>query len=220
MNNVNYAKLCEAELDREGSREKTLLLQCCCAPCSSWCLTYLKDKIKIKALYYNPNILDRAEYDLREEELKRLVDILSKEYPEASIEFISGDRDYERYLEAVRGLENEPEGGKRCEKCFELRLAYTQKKAKEMGADYFSTTLTISPLKDAGKINEIGERLEKETGVKFLNSDFKKHDGYKKSVELSKKYNLYRQDYCGCPFSKKEREEENNRKANDKRTDK
>ena len=202
---VNYAKLCEEELSREGVREETLVLQCCCAPCSSHCLTYLEDKINIKALYYNPNILDEEEYAKRRDELKRLVDILTKEYPQASIVFTAGDEDRTPFLEAVKGLESEHEGGARCLKCYELRLKEAARIARDTGAEYFSTTLTISPLKNARVINEIGERVAKEYGVKFLNSDFKKKDGYKNSIELSKKYGLYRQDYCGCPFSKRDK---------------
>lgn len=186
----------------EGMNEKTLVIQSCCAPCSSWCLTYLQGKIKIKALYYNPNIVDEDEYAKREAELERLVEILSQEYPESSIEFVPGTKEPEKFLEIAKGLEKEPEGGKRCEKCFELRLREAAKVAKEIGADYFSTTLTISPLKNAELINEIGERISKEEGILFLPSDFKKKDGYKHSVELSAKYGLYRQNYCGCPFSR------------------
>ena len=204
MNNKNYAKLCEEELAKEGTAGKTVVLQACCAPCSSWCLTYLQGKIKIKALYYNPNIVEDEEYEKRQAELKRLVGILSEEYPDAVIEFVPGKKEPEKFLEIARGLENEPEGGKRCERCFELRLREAARTARETGADYFSTTLTISPLKNAALLNEIGERIAVEEGVSFLPSDFKKHDGYKQSVELSKKYGLYRQNYCGCPFSKRE----------------
>ena len=206
MNKKNYARLCDEILKAPGTVGKTVVIQSCCAPCSSWCLTYLQGKIKVKSLYYNPNIVDKAEYELRQKELARLVDTLSEEYPDASIEMIPGRTDTERFLEAVRGLEKEPEGGKRCEVCFELRLREAAKVAKEIGADYFSTTLTISPLKNAELINTIGERIAAEEGIAFLPSDFKNKDGYKKSVELSHKYGLYRQDYCGCPFSKSESE--------------
>lgn len=206
MNKKNYAKMCEELLAGPDMKNKTLVIQSCCAPCSSWCLTYLQGKVKIKSLYYNPNIVDDEEYDKREEELKRLVNILSLEYPESSIEFIPGRKETKRFLDLSKGLEKEPEGGRRCERCFELRLRETARVAKEVGADYFSTTLTISPLKNAALLNEIGERIAQEEGILFLPSDFKKHDGYKNSVELSKKYGLYRQDYCGCPFSKAESE--------------
>lgn len=208
MNKTNFSKLCEEELKKPGTREKTVVLQSCCAPCSSWCLTYLQDKIKVKSLYYNPNILDVSEYEMRERELKRLIDALSEEYPDSDIEFIPGNRDFDKYTDVVRGLEKEPEGGKRCEKCFELRLREAARVAKKEKADYFGTTLTISPLKNAELINKIGEEIAQKEGVFFLPSDFKKKDGYKKSVELSQKYGLYRQNYCGCPFSKNSVNEE------------
>jgi len=204
MNVANYQKLMDDELSRQGVDSKILLLHACCAPCSSHCLTYLEGKIKIKVYYYNPNIVEDFEYNKRARELERLTDILSKEYPEASIEFIEGPHEPEKFIEAAKGLEKVPEGGERCKKCFELRLRESAKRAKEEGADYFTTTLTISPLKNAQLINEIGKRIGDEEGVKWLFSDFKKKEGYKHSVELSKQYDLYRQDYCGCPYSKKE----------------
>ena len=204
MNKTTYAKLCEEELEKEGTREKTLLLHSCCAPCSSYCLTFLHDKIKIKDFYYNPNILEKEEYEKRENELKRLIEVLKEEYKEADIEFVKGDFESDKFLGEVKGLESEPEGGKRCKKCFRLRLKEAAGKAKELGADYFGTTLTISPLKNAELINTIGFEIEKEIGVKYLPSDFKKNDGYKQSIELSRKYGLYRQNYCGCPYSKRE----------------
>lgn len=204
MNKVNYQKLLEEELAREDTASKTLVLHGCCAPCSSYCLTYLQGKIKIKSFYYNPNIVEEGEYRRRADELSRLVDCLNRDYPEAELEFIEGPFEPEVFLQAVKGLEHEPEGGARCEKCFELRLRAAALMAKQLGADYFSTTLTISPLKNAELINNIGERIAAEVGIRFLNSDFKKKEGYKQSVELSKKYDLYRQDYCGCPFSKRD----------------
>jgi len=203
MNAQNYQKLMDDELSKTGVDSKTLLLHACCAPCSSHCLTYLKGKIHIKVYYYNPNIVETGEYSKRAEELERLVNILNEEYPEASIEFLEGSHEPERFLEAAKGLELIPEGGERCEKCFELRLREAARKAKEVGADYFATTLTISPLKNAKLINELGGRIGTEEGIKWLFSDFKKKEGYKASVELSKKYGLYRQDYCGCPYSKR-----------------
>lgn len=187
----------------EDTRAKSLLLQCCCAPCSSHCLTVLEDKISITAYYYNPNITDRTEHDKRAEELKRLVGILNSEFPDADIEYAEGPFEPEKFYDAARGLEQEPERGARCAKCFELRLRETARKAKAEGYDYFATTLTLSPLKDARLINEIGERIAREEGVSWLCSDFKKKEGFKHSVELSDKYGLYRQDYCGCPFSKR-----------------
>lgn len=203
MNAQNYQKLMDDELSKTGVDSKTLLLHACCAPCSSHCLTYLEGKINIKVYYYNPNIVETDEYNKRAEELDRLIKILNTEYPEAKIEFIEGKHEPEKFLKAAKGLELVPEGGARCEKCFELRLREAARKAKEEGADFFTTTLTISPLKNARLINEIGERIGKEEGIQWLYSDFKKKEGYKDSVELSKKYGLYRQDYCGCPYSKR-----------------
>ncbi len=203
MNAVNYQKKLDEILACEDTRSKRLLLHPCCAPCSSHCLTYLEGKIRITAYYYNPNITDRAEHDKRAEELKRLVGILNSEYPEAVIETAIGAFEPERFFEAARGLEKEPERGSRCAKCFELRLRDTARKARDEGYDFFATTLTLSPLKDARLINEIGERIAREEGVSWLPSDFKKQEGFKHSVELSDKYGLYRQDYCGCPFSKR-----------------
>lgn len=204
MDKKNYQKLMDEELNKPGSRDKTLLLQGCCAPCSSFVLTSLKDRIKIKILYYNPNIVDDGEYTMRLKELDRLVNTLNEEYPGSDIEFIEGRKEPERFLEIAKGLEQEPEGGARCVKCFELRLRETARVAKAEGADYFTTTLSISPYKNSELLNSIGERIAAEEGIKYLNSDFKKKDGFRKSVELSHKYGLYRQDYCGCPFSKAE----------------
>lgn len=177
----------------------TLLIHACCAPCSSYVIEYLSQFFHINILYYNPNITDKKEYEYRLSEEERLINELPVKYP---VTLIPGNYKPERYLEAVKGLENEPEGGKRCEVCFELRLREAALKCRETGADYFLTTLTISPLKNAEKINEIGERVAKEYGVKYLPSDFKKKNGYKRSIELSKEYKLYRQNYCGCVFSK------------------
>lgn len=201
MNKQNYQKLLDKELGMEGAAQKTLLLHACCAPCSSYCLTYLQGKIKLKVFYYNPNIVNEDEHNKRSEELERLIAVLWEEYPEADIEFIGSRLDAAPFLLATKGLEKEPEGGARCEKCFELRLRESARLAKSIGADYFTTTLTISPLKNATLINEIGEKIGLEEGIKWLPSDFKKNEGYKQSVELSKKYDLYRQNFCGCPFS-------------------
>ena len=202
MNQINYQKKMDEILAKEDTRSKNLLLHACCAPCSSHCLTVLEGKIGITAYYYNPNITDRTEHDKRAE-LKRLVGILNSEYPGADIKFSEGPFEPDAFFDAARGLENEPERGGRCAKCFELRLRETAHKAKAEGYDYFATTLTLSPLKDARLINEIGERIAREEGVSWLCSDFKKKEGFKHSVELSDKYGLYRQDYCGCPFSKR-----------------
>lgn len=176
-----------------------LLIHACCAPCSSYVIEYLSEFFHINILYYNPNITNPEEYEYRLSEEERLINELPVKYP---VKLIKGDYNPEKYLEAVKGLEKEKEGGKRCEVCFELRLREAAEKCKEIGADYFLTTLTISPLKNAEKINEIGERLAEEYSVKYLPSDFKKKNGYKRSIELSREYNLYRQNYCGCVFSR------------------
>lgn len=177
--------------------KKNLLLHCCCAPCSSYSFLYLSDKFHITAYFYNPNIMPKEEHDKRLAELKRLI----KEM-ELDIEVIEEYDD--EFKRISKGLENEPERGKRCTLCYELRLRKCALLAKKLGFDCFSTTLSISPYKDAKRLNEIGFNLESEIDVEYLYLDLKKNDGYKKSIELSKKYNLYRQNYCGCIFSKKE----------------
>ena len=206
MNKKNYKNIMDRELLEAGS-DSTLLLHACCAPCSSACLTTLKGRVKIKVLYYNPNIVDDAEYELRDAELKRLIKELKKEYPEAQIEFVEGKKEPEKFLEIAKGLEKEPEGGKRCRKCFELRLAESAKLAKELNCDYFTTTLTISPMKDAQVLNEVVQEQCDIYGIKRLPSDFKKKGGYKRSIQLSHDYNLYRQNFCGCVYSMREAEE-------------
>lgn len=203
MNKVNYHKEFLKTMERAGA-DSNLYLHACCAPCSSHVLDLLKGKTHITVFYYNPNITEELEYYKRKEELSRLIASMNDEYPGIEINFVPGNFEPEKFLEAAKGLEDVPEGGKRCEKCFFLRLKETALMAKEAGADFFTTTLTISPLKNAEKINEIGKQIEMETGVRYLPSDFKKNEGYKHSIELSKKYDLYRQDYCGCPFSKAE----------------
>lgn len=203
-NNRNYQK----ELDRlieqlpEG-KVPTLLLHSCCAPCSSYVLEYLSQYFEITVFYYNPNIFPPEEYEKRAEEQKYLIGQLSTKNP---VHFRKGRYLPEEFYAAVKGLELIPEGGERCFVCYELRMREAAALAAKLGADYFTTTLSISPLKNAGKINEIGQRLEAEYGVKHLPSDFKKKNGYKRSVELSGIYGLYRQDYCGCVYSKQERE--------------
>lgn len=182
----------------------SLLLHSCCAPCSSYCLEYLSDHFKITVLYYNPNLYPCEEYERRVGEQRKLVSALPSKYPISLVEEKGDPKDF---FSAVKGLENIKEGGERCFACFKLRLERAAKFAKENAFDYFTTTLTISPLKNAQKLNEIGEAAGEKFGVAHLPSDFKKKNGYKRSVELSKLYGLYRQDYCGCVFSKKEREE-------------
>ena len=182
----------------------SLLLHSCCAPCSSYCLEYLSQYFKITVLYYNPNLFPAGEYERRVFEQKRLVVALPTKYPVTLVE-MKGEP--EEFYSAVKGLEHIREGGERCFACFRLRLERAARYAKENGFDFFTTTLTISPLKNAQKLNEIGEAAGVKFGVRHLPSDFKKKNGYKRSVELSKVYGLYRQDYCGCVFSKREREE-------------
>lgn len=179
---------------------KTLLLHACCAPCSSAVLERLANFFKITILYYNPNITDEAEYKKRVIEIKKFIDTFSTKY---KIELIEGRYEPQEFFDIVKGLEEQPERSNRCYKCYELRLDETAKLASESNFDYFTTTLSISPYKNANWINEIGEKLEKKYDTTFLYSDFKKHNGYKRSIELSEQYNLYRQNYCGCIYSKR-----------------
>lgn len=181
----------------------TLLLHSCCAPCSSYVLEYLSNYFHITIFYYNPNISSIEEYERRVTEQQRLIQELPAKYP---IQFILGNYEPECFYQMSKGMETLLEGGIRCERCYELRLRETALLAHKEGFDYFTTTLSISPHKNATKLNEIGEHLSKELNVTYLYSDFKKKNGYKRSTELSKAYNLYRQDYCGCIFSKAESE--------------
>ncbi len=198
--NRNYRKELDNIIAGHGQRREapTLFLHSCCAPCSSYVLEYLSAFFRITVFYYNPNIYPAEEYGKRVEEQKNLIEKLPSVYP---IEFVEGAYDKERFYEMARGLEQVPEGGERCFRCYELRLRETARLAAERGFDYFTTTLTISPLKNAAKLNEIGGLLGEEYQTVWLPSDFKKKNGYKRSIELSKEYNLYRQDYCGCVFS-------------------
>lgn len=201
MNKVNYQKELDKVIDkiqRDGITP-TLLLHVCCAPCSSYCLEYLSQYFKIIVFFYNPNISFKEEYDYRLSEEKRLIGEMKFKNP---VEIIDSRYDPNEFFSAVKGLENEPEGGRRCLECFRLRLRESCKKAKEIGADYITTTLTISPLKNAQALNEIGSECAKEYGVSWLFSDFKKREGYKRSIVLSQEYDLYRQNYCGCVFSR------------------
>lgn len=202
--NVNY----QIELDNilnniDVKNPPTLLLHSCCGPCSSYVLEYLSKYFKITIFYYNPNIDNKEEFHKRLEEQKRLINEMNLEN---SINLIEGKYDNDKFEELANGFENELEGGPRCFKCYKLRLLETVKEAKKGNYDYFCTTLSISPYKNANKLNNIGLELEKEYGVKYLMSDFKKKNGYVRSIELSKIYKLYRQDYCGCIYSKKQRE--------------
>lgn len=197
MEKINYQK----QLDKiiEGlDGTPSLLLHCCCAPCSSYCVEYLSRYFKITVFFYNPNIYPEAEYAHRKAELIRLIGEMETENP---VDFLDCDFESAEFYKTVKGLENCREGGERCFECYRLRLFRTAKEAEKGGYDYFTTTLTISPLKNAQKINEIGKEAQERFGVKHLPSDFKKKNGYKRSIELSREYNLYRQSYCGCVFS-------------------
>jgi predicted adenine nucleotide alpha hydrolase (AANH) superfamily ATPase len=208
---INYQK----ELDRllsgiraeiqEKGKAPRLFLHSCCAPCSSYVLEYLGSFFQITDFFYNPNISPEEEYHLREAELQRLITELQTAYP---VTFLAGTYDPKLFYRTVQGLEELPEGGERCFLCYRLRMEEAAKLAAEGDFDYFTTTLSISPLKNAEKINEIGQELEKIYGVRHLPSDFKKRNGYLRSIELSKEHDLYRQDYCGCVFSKRQRERE------------
>lgn len=177
----------------------TLLLHSCCAPCSSYTLEYLSRYFSITVFYFNPNISPKAELDKRFAEQKRLIETLPSEN---KISLICGDYNYDEFLNIARGYESVPEGGERCFRCYRMRLEKTAELAKQNGFDYFCTTLSISPLKNSQKINEIGFDVAEKYGVKWLPSDFKKREGYKRSIELSREYDLYRQNFCGCVFSK------------------
>ncbi len=198
---MNYDILMEEEIEKIKGKEKTLLLHACCAPCSSAVLERLGNIFKITILYYNPNITDKEEYDKRLEEIHKFIEKFETKY---KIDIIDGRYDKNEFFEMAQGLENEPEKGKRCYKCYNLRLEETAKIAKEKNFDYFTTTLSLSPYKNSNWINEIGENLKDKYQVEYLYSDFKKKNGYKRSIELSKEYNLYRQNYCGCIYSKKD----------------
>ena len=186
-----------AALAEEGEKP-TLLLHACCAPCASYPLTFLADAFDLTVYYYNPDITDLEEQDKRYEELRRH---LSDNYPRVGL--VRGGHDEEKFLAMAKGLESAPEGGLRCARCFELRLEETARLAARDGYDYFATTLTLSPLKDPVLINGIGEKLAEKYGVKYLASDFKKDGGYLRSVEICKEQGLYRQNYCGCAYSKR-----------------
>lgn len=202
----NYQKELDKVIEGLVKEEKVprLLMHSCCAPCSSYCIEYLSKYFEITIFYYNPNIYPPKEYTHRVQEQKRLVSQMNVIH---KVEVAEGTFEPKEFYEAVKGTEHIKEGGERCFKCYELRLRETAKEAKMGEFDYFTTTLSISPLKNAEKLNEIGENLADEYGIKYLNSDFKKKNGYKRSIELSKEYNLYRQNYCGCVFSMKEKEE-------------
>lgn len=208
----NYQKILDetiAGLEERGEVPK-LLLHSCCAPCSSYVLEYLSDYFYITVLYYNPNIYPEDEYYHRAAEQKRFIREFPTKYP---VTFVEGKFEPERFYETVKGYENIREGGERCFRCYELRLREAAEYAKKLNCNYFTTTLSISPMKNAAKLNEIGGRLAEEYGIPYLYSDFKKRDGYKRSTIISAEYGMYRQDYCGCVFSKREREEQKRERA-------
>lgn len=205
--NINYQKVLEKTLEENQKNGKipTLLLHSCCAPCSSYCLEYLSNYFYITVFYYNPNIYPDEEYKKRVEEQREFIRKFPAKY---EISFLEGAYDKEKFYAMAKGLEEVKEGGERCFLCYELRLREAAELAKRLGMDYFTTTLSISPLKNAAKLNEIGGILEQEYGVSYLYSDFKKKGGYQRSVALSNEYGMYRQYYCGCVFSKKQRDRE------------
>ncbi|EGG84777.1 hypothetical protein HMPREF9477_00504 [Lachnospiraceae bacterium 2_1_46FAA] len=206
---MNYQKELEkllVKLEKEG-RTPRLLLHSCCAPCSSYVLEYLSKHFEITVFYYNPNIFPESEYTKRILEQQTLIGEMK--YP---VSFIAGNYDKEKFYEMAKGLEHLKEGKERCFKCYALRLEETARLAREGEFDYFTTTLSISPMKNADKLNEIGTMLGRKYGVEYLQSDFKKKNGYKRSIELSKEYDLYRQDYCGCVYSMQERKINDNKR--------
>lgn len=213
MNKINYQIELEKilkQLEIQGEKKKeipTLFLHSCCAPCSSYVLEYLKEYFQITVFYYNPNISLEEEYRKRVQEQKRLIAAYNQEKKGHPIKIIEGDYQPEEFYNMAKGFEQCKEGQERCFRCYKLRLRKTAELARAGNYSYFGTTLTISPLKNAEKINEIGESLAKEYQISWLPSDFKKKNGYQRSIELSKEYNLYRQDYCGCIFSQRERRE-------------
>lgn len=202
--NQNYHLLCLEEISKLNST-KRILLHSCCAPCSSYVITFLSNYFDITILYYNPNIAPIEEYKKRKQEQIRLINTLNTKH---KLDFLDCDYDNDIYNKRIIGYENCKEGGSRCHICFNLRLEKTAKLAKEYNYDYFCSTLTVSPHKNAKIINEIGNNISKEYNIKWLYSDFKKNEGFKQSIELSKKYELYRQDYCGCIYSKRSKEKQ------------
>ena len=204
QNNRNYQKEMEKIILKLQGERKRLLLHSCCAPCSSAVLEKLQTIFDITVFFYNPNISESEEYRKRVEEQKRLIEAFNQKNPECPIGMIDGDYEPQEFYDIARGFEACPEGGERCFRCFHLRLERAAKVAKEGNYDFFTTTLTISPLKNASKLNEIGEEMAGKYEITWLPSDFKKKEGYKRSIELSKEYDLYRQNFCGCAYSKAE----------------
>ena len=207
---INYRRKLEETLDhlQKESCVPKLLLHSCCAPCSSYVLEYLSSYFYITVLYYNPNIYPDEEYFKRVEEQKHFIERFPARY---SISFVEGAFEKERFYTMARGMEDLPEGGERCFRCYEMRLREAAEYAKRLKMDYFTTTLSISPMKNAAKLNEIGAKLQEEYQIPYLFSDFKKKNGFQRSVELSNAYGMYRQDYCGCIFSMRERAQQEER---------
>lgn len=210
---INFQRELDMLIDSLKKEDKVpkLLLHSCCAPCSSYTLEYLSEYFEITVFYYNPNIYPKEEYEKRVNEQK---EFLTRIPLKNKVDFIEGKYDTESFYEISKGLEDKKEGSERCFRCYELRLRETAILAKEKGFDFFTTTLSISPYKNAEMLNMIGKKIENELGIKYLYSDFKKKNGYKRSIELSNIYNLYRQDYCGCVFSKNQAEKEKLEKSN------
>lgn len=202
--NQNYHKLCLEEISKLHTTKK-ILLHSCCAPCSSYVITFLSNYFDITILYYNPNIAPKEEYEKRKQEQIRLINTLNTKH---KLDFLDCDYDNDIYNNKIIGYEEYPEGGSRCHICFKLRLEKTALLAKQHNYDYFCSTLTVSPHKNSKIINEIGKNLGAKYNIKWLYSDFKKNEGFKQSIELSKKYELYRQDYCGCIYSKRTKEKQ------------
>lgn len=207
MNKINYQKQTDKIIENLNNEVPRLLLHSCCAPCSSYTLEYLSQYFEITVFYFNPNISPEAEFDKRYEEQKRLIENLPVKN---RITLIRGDYNYNDFLNIAKGYENVPEGGERCFRCYRMRLEKTAGLAQAQGFDYFCTTLSISPLKNSQKINEIGFELAEKYAVKWLPGDFKKREGYKRSIELSREYNLYRQNFCGCVYSGNQGEADQN----------
>ena len=207
LNKRNYQKELDKLIENIQKEGKTprLFLHACCAPCSSYVMEYLSQYFEITIFFYNPNIAPEEEYAHRVAEIRRLIGEMEFVHP---VTLVEGRYDPKEFYEMAKGLEDCPEGGERCFLCYELRLREAAELAKKMQMDYFTTTLSISPLKNAEKLNEIGDALAEEYGIAYLNSDFKKKNGYKRSVELSEQYGMYRQYYCGCVFSKNQRDRE------------
>ena len=202
--NINYHKLCLEEINKL-KEPKNILLHSCCAPCSSYVITFLSNYFNLTILYYNPNIQPKEEYEKRKKEQIKLITSLNTKN---KLDYLDCDYDNEIYNELIKGYENCIEGGNRCHICFNLRLEKTALLAKKHNYDYFCSTLTVSPHKNSKLINEIASKISEKYNIKWLYSDFKKNEGFKQSIELSKKYNLYRQDYCGCIYSKISREKQ------------